>query len=538
MAKWKRVAARFVYGAAIGIGVFVTLFGGQPAAQAGTPDRPDVVVDGELLRFDTQPLVYQNRTLVPMRMIFESLGADVSWEAATSTAVARLGNVTLRLPIGSPKVMKNGTSLQLDVPAQLVNGRTMVPVRFIAEAFGSQVDWDPKGKVTIKSTAAPVVRIISGDATVTDQQLQQVRAEVYGAKYVEQLEALLPGQSFRDPVWLYLTNSPSGFLQQIEHFEGGSGAERVANVADGLAYGSHVLIPLHKAEPEEPDDLNMVIAHELVHVLLNQNTQAGHHVPDWLHESLAWKHSLDVVYNGQPDVLRHAFDGNVRDYILNVVKKGQYIPLISTPGGTLDALQDGYNVELQDYLAYEYALERFGAEKLATYVQRELAGQIGAFRAVLGLSLTEFDREFKAYLQGESQRRAQGAEVTFRVRADYGGKLFLQGSGEGEGPVYQLQVQPGQHTVRIYEDGRIEGVPATRYGNSEEDRDTAFLMLSLDRERTEFGVQSDGGGFFFQQSFGEYFLGRPWVEPADGTDPVHRESNQLLGVEVLAVKAL
>jgi len=107
------------------------------------PDpRISVLLNGEALEFDVPPVTQQGRTLVPLRTIFESLGATVEWDAASSTVKASKGGTTIELPVGRDWAIKNGTRVSLDVPAVVKDGRTLVPLRFVSEALGTRVDWD------------------------------------------------------------------------------------------------------------------------------------------------------------------------------------------------------------------------------------------------------------------------------------------------------------------------------------------------------------------------------------------------------------
>jgi len=92
-------------------------------------------VNGVSWTMDTEPFIIQDRTMVPVRFIAEALGADVSWDADALTAVIVLDGTTLRVPIGE---LVPG----MDVPAMLKDNRTFVPLRFIIEALGCQVEWD------------------------------------------------------------------------------------------------------------------------------------------------------------------------------------------------------------------------------------------------------------------------------------------------------------------------------------------------------------------------------------------------------------
>ena len=96
----------------------------------------------EVVTLDVPAQTINDRTLVPLRAIFEALGATVDWEEATQTVTSTKGDLTIKLTIGSNKLYRGDEEVTLDVPAQVVNDRTLVPVRAISESFGCQVDWD------------------------------------------------------------------------------------------------------------------------------------------------------------------------------------------------------------------------------------------------------------------------------------------------------------------------------------------------------------------------------------------------------------
>lgn len=112
-----------------------------------------VLVDGRALSFDQPPVIQDDRTLVPMRAIFQALGAEVYWEESTQTVTALAASDTLRFRIGDAGLYKNGElAYTMSVPAQIINDRTLVPVRAISESFGAAVGWDEASyTVTIQS---------------------------------------------------------------------------------------------------------------------------------------------------------------------------------------------------------------------------------------------------------------------------------------------------------------------------------------------------------------------------------------------------
>ncbi|OQB15583.1 MAG: Arylsulfatase precursor [Firmicutes bacterium ADurb.Bin193] len=100
-----------------------------------------VEIDGISHTFNPAPILVNDRTMVPMRAIFEIMGATVSWEEATETVTAVKGDTTVVLKIGSTEAKVNGATKVLDAPAMLYQDRTMVPLRFISEALGADVEW-------------------------------------------------------------------------------------------------------------------------------------------------------------------------------------------------------------------------------------------------------------------------------------------------------------------------------------------------------------------------------------------------------------
>ena len=123
---------------------------GSTTTATPASDEIKVIVNGTAVAFDQPPIIENGRTLVPLRAIFEALGAEVEWEQSTQTVTAVRGDVTITLQIGSNILKRNGESIELDVPAKIVGGRTLVPARAVAESFGAEVGWDAKTRtVTI-----------------------------------------------------------------------------------------------------------------------------------------------------------------------------------------------------------------------------------------------------------------------------------------------------------------------------------------------------------------------------------------------------
>lgn len=127
-------------------GISIT-FGDNPTAQTTAEDKITVKLNGNAIDFDVQPQLINDRTMVPLRAIFEALGAEVEWNGEKQTILAVKGEVRILLQIGELSIAKqvNGGDIQfieIDSAPVIISDRTLVPVRAIAESFDCSVDWD------------------------------------------------------------------------------------------------------------------------------------------------------------------------------------------------------------------------------------------------------------------------------------------------------------------------------------------------------------------------------------------------------------
>ena len=131
-------------------------------------ETPFVQIDDKILGFEVPPVTESDRTLVPMRFLFEQMGAEVTWNNDTQTATATLAadSVTtdgiqtyglargksITFGIDDTTAVVNGDNAEMDVPARLVDGKTMVPLRFLSENLGYNVEWDENTNTAIVTT--------------------------------------------------------------------------------------------------------------------------------------------------------------------------------------------------------------------------------------------------------------------------------------------------------------------------------------------------------------------------------------------------
>ena len=146
----------------------------------------DVNLNGTYLDFDVDPIMQNDRVMLPMRKIFESLGASVEWDDSTKTAMAQKDGKAIELTVGSSEMLVNGEGIALDAPAVIVDGRTLVPVRAVSEALGASVAWCGHGEdiVTISTyditceDAIQITRDIYKGYGLTDGEVNALNLEI------------------------------------------------------------------------------------------------------------------------------------------------------------------------------------------------------------------------------------------------------------------------------------------------------------------------------------------------------------------------
>ena len=125
-----------------------------------------VQLNDHILGFSQPPVMENDRTLVPMRFLFEQMGAAVTWDDATQTATATVPVTTeeemqtfglaeeksVAISVDNTTATVNGSAATMDVPARLINDKTMVPLRFLSENLGFDVQWDEATRTAIVTT--------------------------------------------------------------------------------------------------------------------------------------------------------------------------------------------------------------------------------------------------------------------------------------------------------------------------------------------------------------------------------------------------
>lgn len=142
---------------------------------AHADDGISITVDGNVLETDTPAQIIEGRTMVPLRAIFEALGADVEWNGAEKSIKAQKGNISINMKIDSNIfVVDSDMVYELDVPPQIINGRTMVPARAVAESFDCEVEWNSVSRTVIITTSKDIEKtteITTEATTITNTEV-------------------------------------------------------------------------------------------------------------------------------------------------------------------------------------------------------------------------------------------------------------------------------------------------------------------------------------------------------------------------------
>lgn len=176
------------------------IFGALFAPAALQASEISVTIDGVAVDFEGQPpTIVGGRTLVPVRGVFEALGFDVRWEQAILTAAITNENHEIFISIGLDFFSTNGEEFPLDVPAQIIEGRTLLPIRAVLESVGYEVDWDGSTQ-TVVVTSPPAEEVAEAnepdEPTVQYVYIRGTRHNTSSTTLVLQVAGLTTGDLY------------------------------------------------------------------------------------------------------------------------------------------------------------------------------------------------------------------------------------------------------------------------------------------------------------------------------------------------------
>jgi cytochrome c2 len=129
--------------------------GGGMMGMHQPPHPIGVMMNGRMMHFDTPPMMMGGRVMVPMRGVFEHMGARVKWDDRTRTVTGTRSGREVELTVGKPEAVVDGRRVRLETPPQMYQSRVYVPLRFISESLGADVSWDQGAHQVQIASAAP-----------------------------------------------------------------------------------------------------------------------------------------------------------------------------------------------------------------------------------------------------------------------------------------------------------------------------------------------------------------------------------------------
>lgn len=564
---WNRRARRRAAGLrvatkrlAVPAAVLLLCAAGTPHARAEGPPPVSVLLDGRPVAGDVAPYIAEGRVMVPVRSILEPLGATVEWDGDRRMVRVVKGSLRIEIPVGQRGMYRNGERVETDVPSALVQGRTMVPVRSLAEILGAKVEWDGDHRRVLVTTAGggaggaspglpartgggdlngaaagPVSRPVwegllevkGAEAGVPADQIERVRRLLARSGVMDHLTSDLPG-SLREPVRIYLVSTPEGFRRAL--VQAGLPPEQAnlfASLTSGASLGNDIYIPLYAAA--EDAHLANVLAHELTHVFLDQ-TGAGQAIPVWMHEGLAWWEGLKAQSRFEPAVVSKGWPQRLEAAIIDGQRRGVLIPL---PDVTQDSILgiSRYNPEWQGYVAVE-RLAGGGWDRIRRYIAAARDGVPDAFVRAFGMTEEAFDRQLREWLEQQGRRADAGVRLTLQVEPGFSGNIGFMAHGSDHWLMFRLA--PGTYQVEILPDGSVTGLSGGRTVRTANgaDPNTMFIGIQPDRPGSGDAVE---GGFAISYAYGRYFYQNAWTRKA-GEGPKFNREDRVLGVRLVDIQ--
>ena len=201
---------------------------GDAITMVFTIDQLSCTIDGVATAIDVSPVIIEGRTMLPIRFVADPLGASVGWDPETSKVTIQLFDTKLELWIGQSNAMLNGKPLPIDatnpnVKPLIINGRTMLPLRFVSENLGCDLNWDgATQQVTLKSAAeepqatletplptTPVTSPATAPATTPTSDLDEEMAAYIAENFTIDPDALEEDAALHQPVAPIEAGDPS-----------------------------------------------------------------------------------------------------------------------------------------------------------------------------------------------------------------------------------------------------------------------------------------------------------------------------------------
>ncbi|WP_308639702.1 C40 family peptidase [Paenibacillus silvisoli] len=216
-------------------------FQAATAYAESTQPPPSLFLDGQPLVFPVQPVIENGVSFVPLRPIFEAQGAKIKWDEHAHAVSATKDNALITYRVGEAVATRNGEQLTLPTPGKIINGATMVPLRFISEMLGNVVQWhnfDRSITISSASTYETAIRYgVNLRTTPNSTDAASIERMLPTGEHVHVIREV-------DPYWLEVQTADRkiGFVSAKPKYTDYSSPALTAKQADELiAFGSQYL---------------------------------------------------------------------------------------------------------------------------------------------------------------------------------------------------------------------------------------------------------------------------------------------------------
>ncbi len=169
-----------------------------PGVPSYTEEEIRIYVNGHHLPMEMEPVIENGRTLVPVRKVFQIFGAEIFWDGENRIVTGEFPETTIRLQIDNDRAFVDEEEHILQVSARIIQDRSYVPVRFIAESLGAEVGWDGENQIVHLDSDSVnyhgeyrVKRVVDGDTILVDYRGQEETVRLIG---VDTPESVHPDQ--------------------------------------------------------------------------------------------------------------------------------------------------------------------------------------------------------------------------------------------------------------------------------------------------------------------------------------------------------
>ena len=393
-------------------------------------NRPDtdiaVNLDGNWLEFDVEPLIINGRTMVPMRAIFEALGCSVSWDQVSQTAIGVRNGKVVYCTINSNDASVDGKATTIDQPPALINGRTLVPLRFVSEAYGCTVQWDSDTRsIYIKSDDTPIIYYLSysefstlGTWSVnsTEKFLQGISDSANenssNIKYEPAKAVIRVQKSGKYRLWVkardYSSNKPGSRYFNVA----------IDNNESATTFGKHGKEGFYWEDGGEFELTEGVHTISLLHAV---------YVPECKIDFAAEGERLRKIMDKWDSVNIFVSEGaGVKDIIKEMTKRGEEVPVDAFGHPRLDKVNVG------QYIGKRFG-QLLGAEKVQVFKSGYFARAAAPCKKDLKLIEKCARKAGECALSGERRRRSRREEgrkdLRLRVSEHQGRQAFQRAQG-------------------------------------------------------------------------------------------------------------